>query len=223
MPFFNSENQLPFFDSVIDELQANNNNNNNIFYQIESQSPTQPTQTQQIQSDSTVPCFLKGTKILTTKGEINIEDLKITDKLINCLGNKCNIVKINCFKREKNENTHPYIIYKNTKINNFICNKDLYLSKDHAVLINNEYFIVAKDLPFAKQITDLECNNYEYYHITTENYFTDTIISNGIPTESFCHKLPKNIIPYIYKNKVRRLLKPKNKSNTNKLKIMNFI
>ena len=89
--------------------------------------------------------------------------------------------------------------------NNFICNEDLYLSKDHAILINNEYFIMAKDLPFAKQVTNLTCEEYEYFHIITENYLTDTIISNGLPTESFGCNLPKHIIPYIYKNKVNMM------------------
>jgi hypothetical protein len=154
-------------------------------------------------TSNTVPCFLKGTKILTTKGEINIEDLETTDKLINHLGKKCNMVKIVKFKRYKNKNTNPYVILKDTKINNYICNRDLYLSKDHAILINNRYFIQARYLHFAKQITNLQCEQYEYYHIITENFLTDTIISNGIPTESFGYNLPKDIIPYIYKNKVR--------------------
>ena len=70
---------------------------------------------------------------------------------------------------------------------------------------------MAKDLPFAKQVTDLTCEEYEYFHIITENYLTDTIISNGLPTESFGCNLPKHIIPYIYKNKVRKLLINQNK------------
>ena len=152
-----------------------------------------------------VPCFLKGTKISTTRGEVNIEDLKVTDKLINYLGNNCNIIKISSFKRDVNKNTHPYVILKGTKINKFTCNRDLYLSKDHAVLVNNKYFVEAKHLPFAKQVTTLECEQYEYYHIITENFLEDTVISNGVPTESFSHNIPRHTIPFMYRNKIRIL------------------
>jgi hypothetical protein len=61
---------------------------------------------------------------------------------------------------------------------------------------------------------DLNCSNYEYYHITSENYFTDVIIANGIPTESYggniTNKNNKDLIFYILKkikiNNVRKLL-----------------
>ena len=215
MECLNLSNQLPIFDDLIDEIKCKNGYKNNILYIPKPPPPPPPPP-----PPKPVPCFLKGSKILTTKGEINIEELKITDTLINHLGSKSNIVKITSFIRTKTEDTHPYIISKYTRINNFICNEDLYLSKDHAVLINNEYFIMAKDLPFAKQVTDLTCEEYEYFHIITENYLTDTIISNGLPTESFGCNLPKHIIPYIYKNKVRRLLTIKN--NSPKLNKMTF-
>ena len=178
-----------------------NNNNEDIFggeSDIEDALYTQSGHYQPempSEPNDPIPCFLKGTKILTTIGEVRIEDLKTTDKLINCLGNKCNIVKIASFKRGKNKSTHPYVISKDTKINEFVCKEDLYLSKDHAVLINNKYFIEAKNLPFAKQITNLQCEQYEYYHIITDNYLTDTIISNGIPTETFGN--------YVHTNEVR--------------------
>jgi len=195
--------------SIIDELDMTLeeelglvNENSTIRYTIPAaEIPPSP--------QNNVPCFLRGTKILTTKGEINIEDLEITDKLINHLGKKCNMVKIVKFKRYKNKNTNPYVILKDTKINNYVCNRDLYLSKDHAILINNRYFIQARYLPFAKQATDLQCEQYEYYHIITENFLTDTIISNGIPTESFGYNLPKHILPHIYKNKVRTIQRKK--------------
>jgi len=160
-----------------------------------------------------VPCFLKGTKILTIRGEILIEKLLKTDYLLNNLGKPIKILKISKFTREKHDTTHPYVIFKNTKINNFICNKDLYLSGEHAVLFNNVDFIAINKTKFTVK-NNLNCNNYEYYHITSENYFTDVIIANGIPTESYGRNIinenNENLILYIFKkikiNNVRKLL-----------------
>ena len=154
-----------------------------------------------------VPCYLKGTNILTTKGYIGIEELTDTDNLINHLGNKIKILHITKFNRTNHINTHPYIIPKNTKINNYICIKDLYISKDHAILFNN-LFIPVRNTEF-KIETNIDCNIYEYYHITTENFFTDTIIANGLPTESFGKHILKEhlcILNKISKNGIRKLL-----------------
>jgi len=46
-------------------------------------------------------------------------------------------------------------------------------------------------------------DSYEYYHITTDNYFTDVIMSNGIPSESFgmhmCMNMDKRFISGLMK------------------------
>jgi hypothetical protein len=173
-----------------------------------------------------VPCFLKGTKILTTRGEILIENLLKTDYLLDNLGKPIKILNITKFIREKHNKTHPYIIPKNTEINNYICNEDLYLSRHHAVLFNNNDFIQIHKSNFNIK-NDLICNHYEYYHITSKNFFTDVIMANGIPTESYggnlVNKNNKNLVNHIYKkvlnNKRRKLL---SKKEFNKI-VLNFI
>jgi hypothetical protein len=173
-----------------------------------------------------VPCFLKGTKILTTRGEILIENLLKTDYLLDNLSKPIKILNIEKFTREKYDKTHPYIIPKNTKINDYICNEDLYLSRHHAVLFNYNDFIPIYKSNFNVK-NDLICNNYEYYHITSENFFTDVIMSNGIPTESYggnlINKNNKNLVNYIYKqirnNRRRKLLSKKEFNNI----LLNFI
>jgi hypothetical protein len=149
-----------------------------------------------------MPCFLKGTKILTDNGEKPIEKLLKGTYLINHKGQKTKLIDIYSFKTLKNNQTHPCLIQKGTIINNNKCNNDLYISQDHCLLVKN-IFIPAKKIITPKQIKD---NNdyYFYYHLVSENFFTDAIISNGILTETYGkyikHQIGKDIYNYLKKN-----------------------
>lgn len=135
-----------------------------------------------------VVCFMKGSQILTSKrGYVAVEMLSESDKLINHIGKEMNIFDVSMFVCEKNKNTHPYLIPKGTQIDSsYKCIKDLYLSPCHEILIGNK-FVAVKDLGdrFKQIELDDGDNKYEYYHITTDNYFTDVIMANGVPSEGF--------------------------------------
>ena len=161
------------------------------------------------------PCFLKGTRILTSeRGYVLIEELTRSDKLLNHLGKKMNVLDVSTFTC----NTQPYLIPKGCRIgSSYKCIDDLYLSPRHEILIENK-FTAVQDLGGKFEQVDLfvggnECkritnaqrckDSYEYYHITTDNYFTDVIMSNGIPSESFgmhmCMNMDKRFISALMK------------------------
>jgi len=176
------------------------------------------------------PCFLKGTRILTSeRGYVLIEELTRSDKLLNHLGKKMNVLDVSTFTC----NTRPYLIPKGCRIgSSYKCIDDLYLSPRHEILIENK-FTAVQDLGGKFEQVDLitplhisnadfvggnECkgnvtmritnaqrckDSYEYYHITTDNYFTDVIMSNGIPSESFgmhmCMNMDKRFISGLMK------------------------
>jgi hypothetical protein len=135
-----------------------------------------------------VVCFMKGSQILTSKrGYVAVEMLSQTDKLINHLGKEMNVFDVSMFVCERNKNTHPYLIPKGTPIDSsYKCITDLYLSPCHEILIGNK-FVAVKDLGDRFKQTELDDGDdkYEYYHITTDNYFTDVIMANGVPCEGF--------------------------------------
>lgn len=135
-----------------------------------------------------VVCFMKGSQILTSKrGYVAVEMLSQKDKLINHLGKEMNVFDVSTFVCERNKNTHPYLIPKGTQIDSsYKCIKDLYLSPCHEILIGNK-FVAVKDLGDRFKQTELDDGDdkYEYYHITTDNYFTDVIMANGVPSEGF--------------------------------------
>jgi len=200
--------QLPLLDDFMDYIKKLNYGGPKYnFVKINPIPPIPPI------PPKPIPCFLKGTHILTTHGEVLIEKLKTTDILLNHLGETIKILDISTFTRIKNNDTHPYIIPKNTKINNFTCNQDLYISKDHAILFNNIFIPVHNTEHKMIQYISNRSDVYEYYHITSENYFTDTIISNGIPTESYGGNLllkNRNLMLYIFykvvKENTRKIL-----------------
>ena len=79
--------------------------------------------------------------------------------------------------------SHPCLIKKGTIINGNKCNNDLYISPDHALLINNRFIPVKKMIKQTKIVDNKDY--YCYYHLVTENYFTDVVISNGIQSETY--------------------------------------
>jgi hypothetical protein len=148
-----------------------------------------------------IPCFLKGTKILTDDGEKPVEKLLRGTHLINHEGKKIKLLDIYSFKTSKNNQTHPCLIQKGTIIDNNKCNDDLYISQEHCLLVQN-IFVPAKKIIRPKKIKDYN-DYYFYYHLVTENFFTDAVISNGIITETYgkCikQKIGKDVYNYLKK------------------------
>jgi len=199
---FNNEEYLFDNKDIFNKID----DNDFLFYDIRGfTKPTPP-----------IPCFLKGTKILTINGEINVEQLTDSDILIthdNRMIKPQEIIKFIC--KEKNSSTLPYKIPKGTLINNKKCSDNLYLSPFHQVLFYKNLFKSIKDLPF-HQICCNEVQELCYYHIILPNYYTDTIIANGIVCEGFGpyfskyftqnKKYHRKILNYICKGKIRILL-----------------
>ena len=149
-----------------------------------------------------IPCFLKGTKILTDNGEKLIETLEKGTNLINHKGEKIKLLDIYSFNTHKMIDTHPCLIKKGTVINGNKCNSDLYLSQAHGVLVKNMFVPIIK-LVKPQKIEDNK-DYYSYYHLITENFFTDVVVSNGIPSETYSksikQRMNRELFNYLLKN-----------------------
>lgn len=130
---------------------------------------------------SSVPCFLKGTFIKTeTDMDVKIESLKIGDRLKTHDGRDVPILSIKNFESE----SEPYELKKDSIVNGFKVTQDLYLSEDHAIMINDQLLRRVKYLNYEHKKINPD-NKYEYYHIVTPNFYTDVILANGVPCETY--------------------------------------
>ena len=89
------------------------------------------------------------------------------------------------FVKNNNGEEYPHKIPTGSKLgDNFTVTKDLYITYNHCIYLPhvNKYVPVSVMKNIKPEISDAEY--FTYYHIYTDNYFSDTIIANGIPCES---------------------------------------
>jgi hypothetical protein len=135
------------------------------------------------------PCFLAGTRIKTTEGEINIEELRIGDDVLTTLG-KARPIKFVGRVKVSRERNGPWNGDGPVKISRFAIDSkaphsDLYVSPWHAIYIDNvlipaKYLvngvtIVADAKPQALSLT--------YFHIELDTH--EAILAEGLAVESF--------------------------------------
>jgi Hint domain len=139
-------------------------------------------------------CFLPGTRIKTTGGEINIEELRIGDNVLTAAGEAMPIKFIGR-RNISRKRTAPWSGEGPVKISPFAINSkaphsDLYVSPWHAIYIDNvlipaKYLvngvtIVADAMPEALSLT--------YLHIELDTH--EAILAEGLAVESFLRDNP---------------------------------
>ena len=136
-------------------------------------------------------CFLTGTHILTDKGEITVEKLKIGDKVLTAEGKLEPIKWIGKQTRQPHDlknplRSHPILI-KAGALGNNLPHRDLYVSPDHAMFFEG-LLINAGALVNDISIIKTEPKEaFTYYHIELENHAL--LIAEGASAESY---LPQN-------------------------------
>ena len=141
-----------------------------------------------------IPCYCKGTLILTNQGYIKIEDIKkddlvIREGIISSTGALeknfmvVPVIWISSFKvKTLNSNTRPICITKNAFGEHYPC-VDLYVSPCHRIFINNG-LVQSTNLINGKTIyQDNECEYVEYYHFECEEH--SAIYANCILSETY--------------------------------------
>jgi hypothetical protein len=138
---------------------------------------------------STRPCFLLGTRIKTTQGEVNIEELRIGDNVLTVSG-ETRPIKFIGGREVSRERTGPWNGDGPVKISRFAIDgkapySDLYVSPAHAIYIDgilirasdlvNGVTIVADAKPEALSLT--------YFHIELDSH--EAIIAEGLAVESY--------------------------------------
>ena len=140
-------------------------------------------------------CFLPGTRIKTTEGEINIEDLRIGDNVLTASG-ETKPIKFIGRRKVVRERTGRWNGEGPVKISRFAIDggaphSDLYVSPAHAIYIDgilirasnlvNGVTIVADAKPEALSLT--------YLHIELDTH--EAILAEGLAVESFQRDNPQ--------------------------------
>ena len=127
-----------------------------------------------------INCILKGTKILTTNGESNIEDLKRGDVILNSNGEEKIIKKVYYQKVEVDISNSDRDEYKDKYS---LKEGNLVVSGGHMVKVDGEYHLPITSDKFENIQTENSEN--EYYHLELDEY--DYFVANGVEVESLCN------------------------------------
>jgi hypothetical protein len=140
-------------------------------------------------------CFLPGTKIKTTNGEISIEELRIGDWVLTVTG-EAKQVKFIGRRDLRREPSQPWDGQGPVKISRFaidgkVPRSDLYVSPWHAIYIDG-VLIPAKYLVNGMTIiadTKSEALSLTYFHIELDTH--EAILAEGLAVESFRRNNPE--------------------------------
>ena len=138
-------------------------------------------------------CFLRGTSILTTEGEIRVEDISIGDRVETVEGHRLPVKWIGRQKFSKTAESDWQqsilpVCVRRFALDDRTPHKDLYLSPGHALFIDGslipaEYLINGRSVV---QAAPKGTEDIEYFHIELETH--EVIFAEGLPTETFLVK-----------------------------------
>jgi len=183
--FYSTLNSLHYYNDVSFSFSWNYDatayNNANVVEVVEEYEPVfiDPT-------TGFIPCFLKDTNILTTKGYKKVQNLiPGKDMLIDHKNNIIECLEVKKYVKQNDGKEYPHRIPCGSQLSKeFICDQDLFLTYNHCIYLpNNDMFAPVSLMKHIKQHVTND-PYFVYYHVFTSNYFSDTIIANGIPCET---------------------------------------
>ena len=133
---------------------------------------------------SPVPCFLPGTRILTSTGYKRIEEIESGERILTSDGRAVH-ANVYTFSTKTTTETAPYCIPAGT-LGNHSPSRDLHLTGNHAIKDSNGVWQIPKYL--AKKNTEIKQHSVgtiiTYYHVECPNYMKDNLIAEGVTAES---------------------------------------
>ena len=144
-------------------------------------------------------CFLTGTRILTDKGEVAVENLQIGDNVVTAEGKLEPIKWIGYQTVKPHQVKQPLrgypILIKAGALGNNLPHRDLYVSPDHGMYFE-EVLINAGALVNGTSVIKTEPKSaFTYYHVELENHVL--LLAEGAQAESY---LPQNEDRLAYEN-----------------------
>jgi len=173
-------------DNITEHYQRDGGQNNQVFTSI----------TDIGNSDDTLnaACYTKGTFIMTSTGEVAVEDLSVGDQVMTVSGTLEPVIwlgnsTINCERQLHKDKAYPVRIAKDAFGAN-LPKRDLFLSPDHSVYIDG-VMIPAYCLINGTSITqEMTETLVTYYHVELPAH--NAILAEGLPAESYLETSEEN-------------------------------
>ncbi|MEB3233492.1 MAG: Hint domain-containing protein [Leptolyngbyaceae bacterium] len=144
-------------------------------------------------------CFLEGTRILSDRGEIPVEWLKIGDRILTATGQPEPIKWIGHQTIVPNQVSNPLrsypILIKAGALGDHLPHRDLYVSPDHALLVDGLLInagALVNDLSILRTVPTAP---FTYYHVELHQHAT--LVAEGATAESY---LPQREDRFWYDN-----------------------
>jgi hypothetical protein len=135
---------------------------------------------------SDVPCFCRGTGILTSRGEVAVEHLALGDLIVTLAG-KLRPIQWIGFGRAlvtpRNRCDVSPVIVRRGALGDNVPHRDLHVTRRHSLLLKNILVPVEHLINGASVCWDDTAQVVEYYHIELDAH--DVLLANGAPAESF--------------------------------------
>jgi hypothetical protein len=137
-------------------------------------------------STAVAPCFAEGTRILTIRGYVAVEALRIGDRLLTLdradrpvtwLGHR----SIDCRRHPSPDKVSPVQIEANA-FGPALPKRDVFLSPDHAVFMEG-VLIPIKHLINGTTIRQMPVGEITYFHVELPEHAV--VLAEGLPTESY--------------------------------------
>lgn len=161
--------------------------------------------------DTITACYCKGTLIMTTTGEVAVEELAVGDNVMTSAGDLEPVIwvgnsTINCERQLHKDKAYPVRIAKDAFGLN-LPKRDLFVSPDHSLYVDG-VMIPAYCLVNGTTITQDQTEKLvTYYHVELPKH--NAILAEGLPAESYLETSEEN----------RHFFKQSNSSNVVKMDV----
>lgn len=145
--------------------------------------------------DGTSSCFAEGTRIVTPKGTVLVEELKVGDEVWTrgkILDNKTfeegtfvakKIVWTGNYSAFTSDNEHAPVLIRKGALGPKLPSKDLYVSRNHSVIVSGELVPAYKLINGTTIQQSYDRKNVRYYHFELEDHMA--VLAHGLLTESY--------------------------------------
>ena len=137
-------------------------------------------------TEEAIPCFLPGTRILTTRGEIAVEDMAVGDTVITFSGRRRPVCWVGhgsgLATRGRRSATTPVIVRKGALADS-VPNADLRVTKGHSLFIDDVLIPVEFLVNHRSIRWDDRAQEVMVYHLELDKH--DILIANGAAAESY--------------------------------------